>query len=439
MKRKSLARWITLGVVAAVLIVGFVLSRSSAAVSRGDDIPFGEVKRGDLQMTVHGSGELSATHTAMLTAPAVGGGALRIARLAIGRAPMKKNDIILEFDPSEQRYKLEQSRSELLQAQQEIIKANADSSVLAAQDKVALLKARYGVRKAELDVQKKEIVSAIDGAKYDAALKQAKRLLDQLETDVASHASSRQASVYLAQEKYNKAKLAMDQAQQNIDKMQVAAPMDGLISIQKNMDASGGFFFTGMSLPDYRAGDQAQPGSAIAQIVDPNGVELTANIGERERSNIKSGEAVEVIFDALPGHTYHGTVKSVGGMSTHQFFEDNTAGTFSVSIQLSDANARLRSGMTAHLLFQGDLRKDVFYVPRQAIFLKDGKSIVYLQRGSGYEPREIARLGETESRAVIAGKDGVLVAGTRVALIDPTLPRKQETGSSSSSPAGGTF
>ena len=68
----------------------------------------------------------------------------------------------------------------------------------------------------------------------------------------------------------------MDQAQQNLDHMQVTAPMDGLISIQKNMNASGGFFFTGMSLPDYRAGDQVQAGSAIVQVIDPKEIEMSA-------------------------------------------------------------------------------------------------------------------------------------------------------------------
>jgi tetratricopeptide (TPR) repeat protein len=292
------------------------------------------------------------------------------------------------------------------------------------------------VRQAELDVQKKEIVSAIDGAKNDAALKQAKKLLDELEKDVESHTATGQASIYLSQEKYNKAKLAMDQAQQNIDKMRVVAPMDGLISIQKNMDASGGFFFTGMSLPDYRAGDQAQPGSAIAQVVDPSGLDLTANIGERDRSNIKVGQAVEVVFDALPGRQYHGTVKTVGGMSSRQFFDDTAAGTFGVSIQLSDGDARLRSGMTAQLLFVGEMRKDALSVPRQAVFLKDGKRIVYVRRGSSYEQREVALEGETESRAIVAG--GV-TAGTNVSLVDPTIPRKPDAASSSSSPAGGTL
>jgi multidrug resistance efflux pump len=439
MKLKPLIRWTSLAIAsAALLALAFAVSRSRAVISGGDDIPVGEAKRGDLRMTVHGTGELSASHTAMLTAPAVGGGALQITRLSDGRLPVKKGDVVLEFDPSEQRYKLEQSRSELLQAEQEIAKAKADAAVLAAQDKVALLKARFDVRQAELDVQKKEIVSAIDGAKNDAALQQAKRLLDELEKDVESHTASGQASIYLSQEKYIKAKLEMNQAQQNIDRMRVTAPMDGLISIQKNMDASGGFFFTGMSLPDYRAGDQAQSGSAIAQVVDPAGLELTAKIGERERSNIKAGEAVQVVFDALPGKQFQGTVGSVGGMATRQFFDDNNAGgTFSVSIQLANLDPRLRSGMTAQLLFLGDTSKDVTYVPRQAIFLKDGKRVVYVRRGSGYEQREVSLRGETESRAIVTATGPGLAAGTSLALIDPTIPRKPDASNASSIPAGG--
>src|SRR5579859_2967159 len=434
MKLRPFTRWsVIAAALAVVALVGFALSRSRLAIA-SDGIPLAQVKRGDLEIKVHANGELNATHTMMLAAPAVGGGALQITRLSAGRLPVKKGDVVIEFDPSEQRYKLEQSRSELLQAEQEITKAKADAAVLKAQDKVALLKARYDVRKAEIDVQKKEIVSALDAAKNDAALKQAKQLLAETEGNIESHNKSGQASVYLAQEKYNKSKLEMEQAQQNIDKMSVTAPMDGLISIQKNMDASGGFYFTGMSVPDYHAGDQAQPGSAIAQVVDPTELELKAKINERNRGNVKQGQSVEVVFDALPGRTYHAKVKQVGGMSTRVFFDDDAGGTFDVTMQLLDANAPLHSGMTAQLLFLGDTRKGVFYLPRQALFLKDGKHIVYLKRGKGYEQKEVEIKDETESRAVIEG----LSDGTFVAMIDPTLPRKQQNAGAAAAPGGGT-
>jgi multidrug resistance efflux pump len=416
-----------------IVAVALTLRRSHLAVG-SDDVPFSEVKRGDLDIKVPATGELKASHTMMLSAPAVGGGALQITRLVSGRHPVKKGDLIVEFDPSEQRYKLEQSRSDLLQAEQEITKANADSAVLTAQDKVALLKARYEVRRAELDVQKTEISSVIDGKKFEAAVVQARRVQAQLESDVASHKASGQASIYLAQEKLNKAKLEIDQAQRNIDNMTVTAPMDGLISIQKNIDAAGGVFFTGMAIADYREGDQAQSGSAIAEVVDPQGLEITSKISEREHDNVKEGQPVEVLFDALPGQTFHGRVKRVGGMTTHQFYENNAGGTFDVSIELADPDPRLRSGFSAQLLFVGGERKNVLYLPRQALFLKDGKHIVYVKHGKDYQQQPVTIEQETESRAVIEG----LSAGTQVALIDPTLPRKQNPGGASPLNGGGT-
>jgi HlyD family secretion protein len=436
MKLKPKTRWgVLVAVAAVVVLIGLALSRSRLAIA-SDGIPLAQVKRGNLDLRVHGDGELNASHTMMLAAPAVGGGSLEITRLLAGRLPVKKGDVVIEFDPSEQRYKLEQSRSELLQAEQEIIKAKADAAVLKAQDKVALLKAGYDVRKAELDVQKKEIVSAIDASKNDAALKQAKQLLAELEGDIESHNKSGQSSVYLAQEKYNKSKLEMEQAQENIDKMTVTAPMDGLISIQKNMDATGGFFFTGMSVPDYHAGDQAQAGSAIAQVVDAKELELKAKIGERNRSNVKQGQAVEAVFDALPGRTYHAKVTQVGGMSVHEFFDDDAGagGTFDVTMQLLDGDARLRSGMTARLLFLGDTRRGVLYLPRQALFVKDGKHIVYVKSGNGYEQKEIEIRDETESRATITG----LSEGATVAMIDPTLPHRHDSVASFAGSGGGT-
>jgi multidrug efflux pump subunit AcrA (membrane-fusion protein) len=420
MKRRRVIVWGTLVVILVGAIAVVAAARRTTLPAAEGEIPVGQVKRGDLELKVVVTGELRATHTITLTAPPVGGGALQITRLSHTGLAVKKGDIVIEFDPSEQHYKLEQNRSELLQAEQEITKAKADAAVLAAQDKVALLKARFDVRRAELDVQKNELVSAIDGKKNQLALEQARRVLAELEQDIQSHTASGQATIYLAQEKRNKAKLAMDQAQQNIAKMHVAAEIDGLVSIEKNRDASGGFFFDGMTLPDYREGDQVEPGSPIAEVIDSREMEINCKINEHDRSNLKTGQAAEIEFDALRGQVFHGTVKTVGGMSQRQFWEENQGGKFDVSIQLPNIDSRLRPGLTAQVVIRGDEKKNVLYVPRQALFLKDGKRVVYVKNGGGFEPREVKIQSEGESRAAIEG----LTAGADVALIDPTAPRK---------------
>ncbi len=428
------------GAVAAAVIfaaIGVVaIARRATISTAGDEVPTSRVQQGDLDLKVYATGELRANHSITLIAPAIGGGALQITQLAHTGIAVKKTDVVVEFDPSEQHYKLEQNRSELLQAEQEITKAKADAAVQAAQDKVALLKARFDVRRAELDVQKNELVSVIDGKKNQLALDQARRALEELEQDIKSHSVSGQAGVYLAQEKRNKARLAMDQAQENIGKMRVVSPMDGLIAIEKNREAAG-MMIEGVSMPDYHVGDQVEPGSGIAQAIDPTEMEISSKINEQDRSNIKPGQAAEIEFDALPGQIFHGTVKTVGGISTRNFWDDdadNTGGKFDVSIQLPISDSRLRPGLSAQVVILGDKRKNVLTVPRQALFLKNGKRIVYLKNGNGFEEREVKIQCENESRSAVEN----LTLQSEVALIDPTAPRKSGSSGQNASAAGGT-
>jgi HlyD family secretion protein len=429
-----LRRWRTITWVAVLVVlctVGGVVAaaRRNTPKAANTGVPTVIVKRGDLSMKVYVTGELRASHSEMLAAPAIGGGALQLTHLVHSGLPVKKGDLVMEFDPSEQRYKLEQNRSELLQAEQEIAKAKADAAVVAAQDKVALLKARFDVRRAELDVQKNELVSAIDGRKNQLALEAAQRVRAEVEQDVKSRSASNQATIELAQEKRNKAKLAMDQAADNITKMRVRAPMDGLVSLQKN---EGEFNFSGMTLLDFRVGDQVEAGRTVGQVIDPTEVELTAQIGESERNNIKEGEAVDFQLDALPGTVFHGNVKTVGLSNAKQFWEGDTANRFEVLIAVSSADPRMRPGLTAQAYISGEPKKNILYVPRQALFLKDNKQVVYLRKGSNFDPREVRIQAENESRAAIEG----VAAGSEIALVDPTAPRKS-AGAAVISGAGG--
>jgi HlyD family secretion protein len=433
MKSRRAITWAVVAVVLCAVVGVVAAARRAAPGATADDVPTSRVKRGDLDMKVNVTGELKASHSEMLTAPPIGGGALQITHLLHTGTVVRKGDLVIEFDPSEQHFKLDQSRSELLQAEQEITKAKADAAVVAAQDKVAMLKARFDVRRAELDVQKNELVSTIDAKKNDLALEQAKRVRTELEQDVKSRSASNEAAISLAEEKRNKAKLAMDQAQDSIKKMRVTAPMDGLVALEKNEGAAGGFFFSGMSLPEYREGDQVEAGRSVGQIIDAKEMDLIAKVGELERNNVKEGQSVDIQLDALPGSNFHGMVKTVGGMNSRRFWEDDSSTKFEVSVKLASTDPRMRPGLTGRIFINGDPRKDVVYAPRQALFLKENKRIVYVRKGSNFEPHEVKIEAENESRAAIEG----IRAGTEIALIDPTAPRKTANAGGSSHVGGG--
>ena len=433
MRSRKAITWSVLVVVLCGVVGVVAAARRVSPSTGGSDLPTVHVKRGDLDMKVFITGELKASHSEMLAAPPIGGGALQITHLLHTGSPVKKGDLVIEFDPSEQHYKFDQSRSELLQAEQEITKAKADAAVTAAQDKVALLKARFDVRRAELDVQKNELVSTIDARKNQLALEGAQRVLAELEQDVKSRTASNQAAISLAEEKHNKAKLAMDQAQGNIGKMQVVAPIDGLVALEKNEGANGGFFFTGMSLPEYREGDQVEPGRTVGQVIDPTKMELVAKVGELERNSIKEGQAVDIQLDALPGPSFRGTVKTVSSNNARNFWDDDTSTKFEVAIALSSNDPRMRPGLTAHIFINGDPQKNVLYVPRQALFLKDNKRVVFIRKGSNFDTHEVKIQAENESRAAIEGID----SGTEIALIDPTAPKKRSGANASAAPGPG--
>ena len=431
MRRRRTIIWAVTSVVLCAVIGVVAAVRRAAPSTASSEIPTTRVKWGDLEMNVYADGELRASHSEMMTAPPIGGGSLEITHLLHTGTVVKKGDLVMEFDPSEQRYKLEQNRSELLQAEQEITKAKADAAVTTASDKVALLKARFDVRRAELGVQKNELVSTIDARKNDLALEGAKRVLAELEQDVKSRTASGQATIALAEEKRNKAKLAMDQAEQNIAKMHVTAPMDGLVALEKNERAAGGFFFGGMTLPEYRQGDQVDPGSTVGQVIYPREMELAAKVGELERNNIKEGQAVDIVLDAFPDRILHGTVKSLGGMNQRRFWEADTFPKFDVVIALLGKDSWLRPGLTAQVIIHGEPRKNVLYLPRQAVMMKESKRLVFVKHGSNFDQQEVKILSENESRAAIEG----ITAGAEVAMVDPTAPKK--TPSSTSTPPAG--
>jgi len=407
----------TLGVIAAALSLAGLSGacQQTSALASDPEIPTATVKESAVQLRVETTGYLRTEQSRPISAPPIAGGTLQIIKLARFGAQVHKGDVVLEFDPSQQEYNLAQNRSDLAQAEQEITKAKADAAVQAAEDQTALLKAKYAVRRAELEVSKNELVSKIDAQKNLLALDEAKRALAQLEQDIRSHSASNEAALAISKEKQHKARLAMDQAEENIKKMSVTAPIDGLVVIQGNRSSIGDVWFDGMTLPNYQVGDQVNPGSFIAQVIDISHLEVSAQVGETDRTNLKAGQAVDIQIDALPGQSFSGKVQSVGGATNQGFWGDSGLRKFDFAIQLESTDPRLRPGFAARLSVRGEQFPKAVSIPGEAVFERDGKKIVYCKQGRGFNPQEVKVRALSEGRAILEG----VPAGTVVALVNP--------------------
>jgi multidrug efflux pump subunit AcrA (membrane-fusion protein) len=409
----------------ALPVIGVIVIGAAAAAAvavptlpaRRNAVPTARITKGPLKLTVHAMGDLRAGRTVTLVTPPVGG-MLRIVTLVPTGTSVKSGETIVEFDPADQQYALEQAKSELAEAEQEIVKMQADAAVQGAQDEVALLTARFDVRRTELDASGNEFIGAVDAQKNVLSREEARRRLSQLLEDVKSRAATNQASLAVVQEKRTKAQLAMQRAQQVIESLLMRAPFDGVVSVKDNRDASGGMMFWGMILPEYRAGDQIWPGRPVADVIEAGRMEVRAKIDESDRPNLVSGQTAVVEVDALPEEKFKARIGQLAGLASRANFWESAGVTrlFDVTLQFEQPDPRLKAGVSVRVTLEGKDIPDAIHLPRQAVFDKNGKNHIFVKTGDGFEEREIKVEQRTESRVAISG----VPEGTEVALIDPT-------------------
>jgi hypothetical protein len=327
-------------------------------------------------------------------------------------------DPIVEFDPAEQEFQLEQSRFDLAAAEQELAKADAEAAVQIADDDVALLHARFDVRRAELAASGNELISDVEAKKNTILLEEARQKLAQLENDVKSHRDTTRASSNVLREKRNKAQLSVQVAQRNIDNLVVRAPFDGFVVVRENYGAFGGPIFPGMPIPEFRAGDTTFSGATIADVVDTSRLEVSAKVPEGDRANLNAGQPTDVSVDAVPGLTLHGTVRAISSVAARSPFANDVVRQFDVLFDVSGLNERVRPGITAQIAIGGATLNDALYVPRQAIFEAGGRTVVYVRTVNGFDAREIKVRARTESVAIIEN----IEPGLEIALVDPRSP-----------------
>lgn len=380
------------------------------------EVPTTRVTRGDVVADIHTSGEFTSRRNQLISAPAVPGSLRLVLLLPTGTA-VAAGDVVMRFDPAEQHFNLEQAESQVAEAEQELAKQDADRAVQAAEDEVNLLKARFEVRRAELDVTTNELLAEVDARKNQLTLEEARRKLAQLEEDVKSRGETNKAALAVLLEKRQKAQLARETALRAIEQMEVRAPFDGLVAVRQNQDAGGGFWFPGMSLPDFREGDVVFPGRPVLTILDPAELQLRARVAESLATNIATGQAAEVRLDGSTRSSLEARVVAVSGMADRGGFSraPTAQREFDVTLRLGDGVSQVEPGRSARIVIAGTPLTGVLSLPRQAVFDRAGAPTIFLRRDGRFTPTPLTIIARTQTRVVVDG----LEEGAEVALADP--------------------
>jgi HlyD family secretion protein len=170
--------------------------------------------------------------------------------------------------------------------------------------------------------------------------------------------------------------------------------------------------------PEFKRGDRAWFGAAIADLPDLSSVRMSCRVDEGDRGRLQRDAAVTVRVDAIPDREFEGRISDISLVARPDFTSFPPVRNFDVLVSLTSTDPRVKSGMSASARIELDRLPDVVVVPASAVFLRDGATVVYTVSGGAAEPRTVTIARRSKDRVAIALG---LRAGERIALKDPTL------------------
>lgn len=152
-------------------------------------------------------------------------------------------------------------------------------------------------------------------------------------------------------------------------------------------------------------GEVINPDENAFTITNLSTVVIAADLPEAYIPKVNLGQTVRVKISSYPNESFHGVVSYIGD---HVNPETRTV---AIRARLENKDRKLKSNMFAEIDVEGQ-QAEILACPKSAVQEHDGKKIVFVHVGEGYQERPIETGSETEQYVEV--KSGLEV-GDRVA------------------------
>jgi HlyD family secretion protein len=471
--RRHPRRALALSVGAAVVVV--VLARVLGG--GGGDLASAEAREGPFRIAITEAGTLQALRS-VTYASTIQSNQAKIVALAPEGKLVQRGDLLVLFDAAPFEEEIRKNQALLAQAEADVLKAGEDLKLQAIQNQEELLAAKLRVEKSDLEmkdveegkgrVKEEEAASAVANAerelqKAETALADLKPLLAegfitrteleraeqqvarsreeldlakrrrdalvnfgrplelsqarsdaqssretlrQLESAASYRTAQKQAGIAAAQSRIQEAQARLELARQQLARCEVRAEVPGIVVYKE--------VFFGSEQRKPQVGDQVWANQPLIILPDISRMVVETKVRETDIHKVERNQKVTVRVDAYPDLRLTGAVTLVGTLAQEER-ERRGAKYFSVTVQVNESEPRLRPGMTARAEIEVEERAKALFVPIEAVFERDGRSVVYLA-GRSPRPREVV-LGPSNADFVVVEKG--LSPGDRVLLRDP--------------------
>jgi RND family efflux transporter MFP subunit len=404
------------GGIVAVLLASPFLGRLRGR----PDVPTLVLSAAPFARQVVAEGNLESAEATPVTAPIDAQGQLKVAWLVPDGTPVKTGDVVVRFDPSEMERSLRDGQSDRTATDSRITGMRADTGGAIRNLERDGDLAREELKGADrYKVDDPDVFSRQEIIRSEIDRSLATKRIDTSDSVRSIRQDVAKVDLDLLEIERRKAGIAIERASKGLDALEIRAPHDGILVYKR--DWRGDIT---------RVGDTVWPGEPVAEVPDLNTMEARVYVLEADAGGLAKGLSATVVVEAHPEKSYKAKIKKVDTLAKRrtgwipvQYFGAT------LELEVTDA-AVMKPGQRIRAVLALDARPDALSLPRNAIFEKNGKKVVYkLSRGE-FAPVEVT-LGPAAVGRVVVEKG--VAAGDEIALRDPTA----SAGDDDAQPASG--
>ncbi len=243
-----------------------------------------------------------------------------------------------------------------------------------------------------------QIIARLDGDRLRLELNESRARLSKMQRDFERNKDLRgkgllsegdfeklQFDLEALQASYNLASLELDYTQ-------IRAPIDGIVSERY-----------------IKIGNTVRVGDPLYRVTGLDPLVAYLHVPEREYRRIHAGQPVAIDIDALAGQRVIATVTRISPVV------DPATGTFKITIEIRDAERRIKPGMFGRMSIVYDRHENVLQVPRSAIVNDIGSESVFVVE-DGKAVRKVVTTGYGENGMIeivegLEDTDNVITVG----------------------------
>ncbi len=405
---QGLARRGSLASLGMTLLIASLFACSQPA----EDVATFKVEPIVFSRRVPAEGTLKAVKATPVTAPLNAESPMKISWIAADGTLLKKGDVIVRFDAADFEELLRSGSEDRATATNKLEKANAETSATRKNlgrdvdlaDAELEAAQHFNFDDAEVFSRYARIEAEVDQGLAESRKQHARQVL------VIRDGRAKTERDLIAIED-RKAGLKIKEAEEGLKALQVVAPHDGILVLQRNWRGE---------MP--RVGDSMWRGQPIGEIPELAAMKAEVFVLEADAAGLAPDQKVTLRVESHPLVTFQGKVTSVDKMARPRIPRQPVQ-YFGTTVELDRTDpALMKPGSRVRAVLEIERQAGSFVIPRQALFEKEGKKLVYRRIGGRFEPVEVV-LGSASAGRVVITKG--LKRGDEIALEDP---KAEETG-----------